>query len=231
MKKHTVLFLHSALGTSQDLRPLMDLIADHGHTVLTFDFAGHGKKGAFPSEFRIDLFAKELDTYLKTHKLQDISVFGHSMGGYVALYHATNYEDSPFQRIFTYGTKFNWGPETVAKELPSLNPTDLAQRFPDHARALEAKHGERWKQLMLSTAHMIQHLEKLDGLTRADLVDLMIPVVLMLGDQDRMVTSEETQTTRSWLHHASVKTISHSKHDLERANLKEISQVLLEALD
>lgn len=231
MKKHPILFLHGALGSAQDMKPLMDLIKAEGHEVYSFDFSGHGKSAVWPNEFRIDLFARDLETYLKKQKLTSISIFGHSMGGYVALYHKVNYEDSPITHIFTYGTKFNWGPETVSKELPNLNPEQLLARFPEHAKLLASKHGERWKILMRSTAHMIQNLEKLDGLTKEDMGDIQIPVILMLGDQDRMVTSEETNTTKAWLHHVNLKTISHSKHDLERANLKEITQVMLEALD
>lgn len=230
MIKQSVLFLHDALGTSGDLRPLMDIIKEQGHEVLSFDFSGHGKSSPWPDEFRIDLFARQLETFLKSHQLRDVVIFGHSMGGYIALYHAANFENSPVSRIFTYGTKFNWGPETVAKETLALNPDTLAERYPEQVKLLHAKHGDRWKVLMLSTTHMIHHLEKLDGLTREDLADVMVPVTLMLGDQDRMVTSEETTSTKGKLREADLKTISHSKHDLERANLKEIAQVILGAL-
>lgn len=230
MKKHSVLFLHGALGTSHDLLPLMEYVKEKGHSVLSFDFSGHGKSASWPDEFRIELFAGELENYIKTNQIKEISVFGHSMGGYVALYHVANFENSPINHIFTYGTKFNWGPETVTREISGLNPDTLQERFPEHAKILKEKHGDRWKALMRSTAHMLQHLEKLDGLTKEDLVDVSIPVTLMLGDQDRMVTSEETQTTKEWLREADIKTISHSKHDLERANVKEMSKVILEAL-
>lgn len=231
MIKQKVLFLHSALGTSADLKPLMEMIQEKGHEVLSFDFSGHGKTSAWPNEFRIDLFAQELDAYIAAHKLKNVVVVGHSMGGYVALYHRANFEDSGIAKIFTYGTKFNWGPEAVAKEIPMLNPESLAERFPEAAKGFQEKHGDRWKQLMRSTAHMIQHLEKLDGLTREDLAEIHIPVVLMLGDQDRMVTTEETMTTKTRLPRAEFRTISHSKHDLERANLKEMAQVILASLD
>ena len=55
-----------------------------------------------------------------------------------------------------------------------------------------------------------------------------IPVILMLGDQDRMVSTEETQLTKSWLSHGEVRTIAHSRHEMEKANLKEIVQCLQE---
>ena len=226
-----LLFLHGALGTSSDMEPLMEIFRSHGHNTFSFNFSGHGIGAAEPEEFRIDLFARDLERFLKTHPIKDVIVVGYSMGGYVALYHKANFEDSPIRGIFTYGTKFNWSEKAVLKELPMLNPEHIQEKYQAFAKTLETKHGERWKQLMRSTAHMMQHLERLDGLTREDMAEIDIPVVLILGDQDRMVTSEETHLTSSWLHRSQVKTISHSKHELERTNLREMAEVIESQLD
>ncbi len=226
----TILFLHGALGTSEDMRALRDLIEQKGHKTLAFNFSGHGISSAWPAEFRIDLFARDLDHFLKEHALKKITIFGYSMGGYVALYHKAHFEDSPIDQIFTYGTKFNWSAATVARELPMLAPDHLSEKFPQYAEVLKKKHGDRWKALLLSTAHMMQNLEKLDGLTRDDVSSIEIPVSLILGEQDRMVTQEETKTFGSWLHHHRIQVIGHSKHELEKANLTELSQLLLKDL-
>lgn len=230
-QKKTILFLHGALGVAKDLASVMGMLEEKGYKTLTFDFAGHGSTSRWPDEFRIDLFARELDKYMKDHKLVDPIVFGYSMGGYVALYHAANYPDSPISQIVTYGTKFNWSEKAVSRELPMLDPEHLREKFPHVAETLKEKHGERWKSLLLSTAHMMQHLERLDGMTREDLQDIDLPVTFILGDQDRMVSSEETHLTASWLHHAHVRTLTHSKHELERSNLRELSEIIAEAIE
>ncbi len=225
-ERPAIIFLHAALGTSADMSPLMKYMSDKGFKVLTFDFSGHGKTSASPPDFRIDYFAGELDAFIRAHKLSAPAVMGHSLGGYVALYHKANFEDSPITHIFTYGTKFNWSESAVAKELPMLVPEHIEEKFPAFRDTLFEKHGERWKHLLRSTAHMMRNLEKLDGLTKEDLAGIEIPVCLMLGDQDRMVSNEETQLAHRHLHHSEVKTISHSKHDLDKANLKEISNIM-----
>ena len=229
--KKTVLFLHGALGTSKDLSGLMGLLEEKGYKTLTFDFAGHGAGNKWPDEFRIDLFARELEKYMSDHKLNDVIIFGYSMGGYVALYHKANFPDSPIAQIVTYGTKFNWSEKAVSRELPMLDPDHLKDKFPNFADSLKEKHGDRWKSLLRSTAHMMQNLEKLDGLTREDLNEVDIPVTFILGDQDRMVSTEETNLTASWLHHAQVKTLTHSKHELERSNLRELSDIIADAIE
>lgn len=229
--KQKIILLHGALGTSQDLKPLADLLTEHGFEPLSFNFSGHGAGTTWPDQFRIDLFAQDLEKYLVTHKLTKIPVFGYSMGGYVALYHKVNYENSPLSSIITYGTKFNWSESGVNKELPMLNPDHLSEKFPQFAESLIQKHGERWKSILRSTAHMMQNLQKIDGLTKEDLNDLDLPVTLILGDLDRMVTTEESHLSASWIPHCQVKTLTHSKHELERANLKELAQTIYDVLN
>jgi esterase/lipase len=229
--KSDLIFLHGALGYSADLSPLMDIFKEKGFNTHSFTFSGHGQATNEPPEFRIDHFAKDLESFLKNNDFYNPIVFGYSMGGYVALYYQAHFDDSPLKGIFTYGTKFNWSQETVTKELPMLNPEHLMIKYPQFVETLKTKHGERWKQVLLSTAHLMQNLEKLDSLTKEDVADISIPVVLIRGDQDRMVTSEETNLTSAWIPRSQVKTVAHSKHELERSNLKEIAEVVFQYMD
>jgi pimeloyl-ACP methyl ester carboxylesterase len=225
------IFLHGALGTSQDLAPLMDIFREKKLKVHSFNFSGHGKESISPHEFRIELFAKDLDTFIKQNNIQNPIIFGYGIGGYVALYYQSFYESSNAAMICTYGTKFNWTEKSVQKELLFLDPEYIENKLPQVAELLTTKHGVSWKQLVISTSHMMQNLEKLDGLRKEDVEDISIPVLFLLGDQDRVVTSEETTLTCSWIKGAKFKSVSHSKHELERSNLKEIVDIILEALE
>ncbi len=229
--KQKIVLLHGTLGTAQDLKPLVDFLNEREFEALTFNFSGHGNGAAWPDQFRIDLFAHDLEKFLVYHQLKNVPVFGYSLGGYVALYHKVNFENSPLSSIITYGTKFNWSESGVNKELPMLNPDHLSEKFPQFAESLREKHGERWKSILRSTAHMMQNLQKLDGLTKEDLNELNAPVTLILGDLDRRVTTEETHLSASWIPHCQVKTLTHSKHELERANLKELAQTIYDILN
>jgi pimeloyl-ACP methyl ester carboxylesterase len=226
-----VLFLHGALGVSEDLAELMNFIKDYGHETLSFNFSGHGATATDPTDFRIEQFAQDLDSFIKTNNLHRPVVFGYSMGGYVALYHKAHFESSPIKMIFTYGTKFNWSESSVMKEIPMLVPEHLEGKYPHVADTLKLKHGQRWRHILRLTAHMMQNLEKLDGLTKEDLSGVNIPIFLLRGDQDRLVSVEETVSTQKWLHHSEVKTISHSKHELERTNLKEVAEIMQRNLE
>lgn len=229
--QHTFVFLHGALGTSQDLEPLMDILREKKFQVQSLNFSGHGKESILPNDFRIEHFARDLDTFITLNNIKNPVIFGYGIGGYVALYYQAFYESSHAAMICTYGTKFNWTEKSVQKELMYLDPNYIENKLPHIAELLTAKHGENWKQLVISTSHMMQNLEKLDGLRREDVEDISIPILFLLGDQDRVVTSEETTLTCSWIKGAKFKSISHSKHELERSNLKEIVDVILETLE
>lgn len=228
-EKTTILFLHGALGISEDLIPLMDHFEKKGYRTLALNFSGHSKSTRAALEFRIENFAQDLDDYIKKHQLRDPIIFGYSMGGYVALYHAAHFEDSPIRQIVTYGTKFDWSEETLKKEIPRLDPDFLHAKSPGFVEGLIAKHGpDRWKTLLLSTAHMMQNLEKLDGLHKADVEDVELPILLLRGAEDLMVSSEETESMARWMPNAKCVTIENSRHEIEKANIQKIAEVMEE---
>jgi esterase/lipase len=229
--KRSLIFLHGMMGTAQDMEPIMAIFREKNVETYSFNFSGHGINASQPTDFRIDLFAQDLDKFITLNHIHDPIIFGYSIGGLVALYHKANVENSSIKMIFTYGTKFNWKEQYIKKELPFLDPIYLSEKFPKISELYKKKHGDRWKQVALSTAHMLQNLEKLDELRKEDLQDIDIPVIFILGDQDRVVTSEETQLTSTWIRGATFKTISHSKHELERSNLREIAQVVFNHID
>lgn len=228
-EKTTILFLHGALGISEDLLPLMGHFEKKGFRTLSMNFSGHSKSTRPALEFRIENFAQDLEDYVQKHQLRDLIVFGYSMGGYVALYHAAHFEDSPIRQIVTYGTKFDWSEESLKTEIPRLDPDFLHSKSPAFVEGLIAKHGpDRWKTLLLSTAHMMQNLEKLDGLQRADVEDVQVPVLLLRGSEDRMVSASETESMAEWLVNGSTKTIEGSRHEIERANIQLIAEAMEE---
>ena len=78
--KQKIILLHGALGTSQDLKPLIDFLTEREFEPVTFNFSGHGEGSVWPDQFRIDLFAQDLEKFLVTNKLSNIPVFGFKHG-------------------------------------------------------------------------------------------------------------------------------------------------------
>src|SRR5688572_10854421 len=152
----SILLLHGALGAKSQLEPLKHLLQST-FDVHTLNFEGHGDR---PSEkdYSMDLFAQNLKDYLDQHNLKNVLVFGYSMGGYVALRLAQKHP-AYFEKIITLGTKFNWTPETAAKEVKMLDADKIQEKVPAFAHALSKLHSATdWRLVLKKTAAMMLDL-------------------------------------------------------------------------
>lgn len=142
--------------------------------------------------FSIDLFAKDVLNFLNRHEIRQISIFGYSMGGFVALYLAARHPER-VSRIFTLGTKFNWNKETVRQQIRLLDPAAIREKLPDYASELETIHKpNNWEDVIRKTVEMLQDMGKKNPLTDDDLTLLEIPVLIGMGDRDNLVIIEES---------------------------------------
>ena len=118
------------------------------------NFEGHGGR---PSDrpYSIDAFSENLVSFIHEKELNQANIFGYSMGGYVALKTAQTRPDL-INKIFTLGTKFNWSPESAAKEVKMLNPDKIEEKVPAFAKALQERHSPGdWKVVLRKTSEMM----------------------------------------------------------------------------
>jgi len=185
---HLVL-LHGALGGGEQLAPLESFLSEH-YTIHRPDFPGHGGR-SMPETFSIELFAEHIRDYCAAKQISSCSLFGYSMGGYVAFYLANKYPDL-VNKLITLGTKFNWDEATAAKETSRLQPDVMEVRVSSLVELLHEHHAPNsWKEVVQKTAHMLTGLGKVNLLSEV-YKTIHAPVLLMLGDQDKMVSIEET---------------------------------------
>lgn len=97
-------------------------------TVHTLNFSGHGGKSTTDA-FSIPLFAQEVLRYLDEQQLSSVAIFGFSMGGYVALYLASQHPER-ISYVFSLGTKFSWTPEISVREVRMLDVAGIKEKVP-----------------------------------------------------------------------------------------------------
>lgn len=221
-----VILLHGAIGAADQLQPLAAFLSQNGYDVHSPDFSGHGHAAFNPQGFGIEVFSEELRQYILNNKLEAPAVFGYSMGGYVALYLAGT-QAGLLGPIATLAVKFNWTPETAAKESKMLDPGTILAKVPKFAEALQARHGDSWKELLAKTADMMAGLGRHNILNNEILQGIENQVMLGLGDSDTMVSLDETMQVRSQLKNGSFYMLPHTKHPLETVNVKLLGSVLL----
>lgn len=219
-----LLLLHGAIGAKDQLEQLK-IVLESDFKVYSMNFSGHGGE-AFAEEFSIKRFASEVEQFVEEKGLEKVSIFGYSMGGYVALYLA-RHKTHLIDRVITLGTKLKWSVEIAAKEIKMLQPKVIMQKVPQFAEELSKRHGsETWATLMNRTAEMLKGMGENSPLTPNDSTNISVPVLLMLGDQDKMVTLEETVEVFKSLPAAQLAILPSTTHAIEKVNLEYVALLI-----
>ena len=212
-----LLLLHGALGTKEQMVPLANLLENKYHIHL-LNFRGHGGKPFSQVDFSIALFADEVLGYLKQQQIDRINIFGYSMGGYVAMYLAKHHP-AFIGKIITLATKFYWDEGIAAKEVKMLDGEVIEQKVPAFANQLKERHRPNdWKTVLIKTREMLLNLGQNNVLDLPDYRNITADCLLLLGDQDKMVTIEETQNVAGALPRGNFKLLPQTPHPIEQVN-------------
>jgi pimeloyl-ACP methyl ester carboxylesterase len=224
-----LLLLHGALGSASQLNPLKASLEEHGLIVHTLNFSGHSGE-PFSKQFGIETFAADVVNFLKLHHLHQVDIFGYSMGGYVALWLAHRYPDMVV-KIVTLGTKFDWSPESAAKEIKKVDPDKILEKVPAFARILEQRHTpNNWKELLQKTGNMMEQLGHKPLLTEEVLKNIKSDVLILRGDLDDMADLMYSKKVAEMLPHAKFASLEKTPHPIERVDVKFLVRVLTEKL-
>ena len=221
------LFLHGALGCSAQFDQLLQLLPP-AWRVLTFDFPGHaGRPAVTPCS--VPRFAESVIQFLDQEKIEQVQIFGYSMGGYVALHLAWKHPER-VQRIFTLGTKLDWTPATAAKETARLDPDKIAEKVPAFAQLLAERHAPAdWQTVVRRTAELLHRLGNGDALGPQAFGAIACPVLIGLGGEDNMVTPDESQAVAALLPRGAFEMLPGIKHPFEQVEETQVAQWLIRA--
>lgn len=226
MKKPQLLLLHGAIGASHQLQAIATALSAH-YTIHHFNFPGHGGQPLPEGPFSIELFSKSVADFIREKQLEDLTIFGASMGGYVALQLAATHPGL-IDRVITLGTKFHWDPATAEKETKMLHPETMLEKVPAFAQSLEKMHApNNWKVVVKKTADMMLAMGDHNPLQPDDYKNITTPVLILLGDRDKMVTFEETIQIYKLLPDAGLGVLPHTPHPAELVNAQLVAAIIL----
>lgn len=223
-----IVLLHGALGTKNDLLPIKNLLQTK-YNVFSFNFNGHGDRPLNTEKpFGIESFVDDLKLFLAENNLKSTSIFGYSMGGYIALYYAFKHAEQ-VEKIFTLGTKFYWNEDFSKKQAAFLNAEKLIEKVPSFAEYLASKHQHNnWKNVVHLTAQMMLDLGKNPLLNNDTISKIDTPTLISLGDKDDMVTKEESEEVVSLLPKGNFNILPETPHPIEKTNHSIIANALIE---
>ncbi|MBK9014180.1 MAG: alpha/beta hydrolase [Saprospiraceae bacterium] len=222
MKK--LLLLHGALGAASVTEPLAGRL-NGNFEVHILNFSGHG--GApFAAAFGIEQFTSEVLDFLDKNSLEQVDIFGYSMGGYVALNLARLHPER-VGKIATLATKFDWTLEGAERESKMLDPEKIEAKIPAFANLLRERHAPNdWKVLLHKTAEMMLTLGQQPLLTPAVLSQIQHPALICLGDADQMVSLDETTQAAVSLPNGQLQILEQTPHQLEKVNLDVLATII-----
>ena len=220
----SIILLHGAIGAKDQLELLAKELSASGYQTYSLNFSGHGQT-PFQTNFDIKQFADELlEFVVKTHLIRP-AVFGYSMGGYVALYLASQ-KPGLFSEIITLGTKFEWSSEIAQREVKMLDAKTISEKVPKFAAALQAHHGNEWEQLLKRTGEMMVELGNNNLLNEKTFSQIKNKVLIGLADGDTMVGLDETDNAASKISGAKRYTLQNTKHPIESVNAAELAKII-----
>ncbi len=219
-----LLLLHGAIGAKDQLDSLRGRLKE-SFDVYSFSFSGHGKVD-FSQDFSVEQFTEDTLSFMSSKGLERVSIFGYSMGGYVALNLAKRHPDKVSQ-ITTLGTKFKWTTEITVRETKMLNPEIIEAKIPAFASALQERHGSNWKTMLSKTAHMMLEMGEKNPLSLSDYAEIKQSCKLLLADNDEMVSKDETLAVNERLPNSSFSLLPNSKHPIEKVDIDFLVEEIL----
>ena len=213
-----IILLHGAIGASAQLDAIAEKLSVAGLPTYLLDFSGHGTQPKTPGPFSIEKFADEVLQLIETKQLDSVNIFGYSMGGFVGMYLA-KHQPGKVNKLITLATKFSWSPEIAAREVLMLNADKIEQKLPAFAETLRTRHSKNnWRDLLKNTAEMMEALGNDNPLAVSAVTGIYTPVLLLLGEKDKMVTSEETIAIQNALPNAQMEALTDTPHPIEQVN-------------
>lgn len=230
VRMEPLILIHGALGTASQMEPLVPLVADD-RDVYVLELEGHGTTPSRTGEYSIERFAQNVRDLMAARAISRASIFGYSMGGYVALYLAA---ESPelVESVTTLATKLAWSPEVATRETSRLNPATIRAKVPKFADHLERSHAGAggWEAVLERTAALMTGLGAQATVDAGLLARIPQPVRLMVGDRDNLVSIDETLSAVRAMSRAELAVLPATPHPFEQARLPLVATMVREFL-
>ncbi|WP_284348884.1 alpha/beta fold hydrolase [Roseisolibacter agri] len=231
-----ILLLHGALGARDTLRPLADALAPlvpAGTPVHAHEFAGHGATpdpdAASDAPYDVARLAAGVLDAMDRDGIARATVFGYSMGGYVALLLAAEHP-ARVRAVVTLATKLAWTPESAARETSRLDPAAIRAKVPRFADALAARHGDAggWERVLSRTAAMMHAIAARPTVTPDVLAAIACPARICVGDRDATMTLDECAAAVRALPKGELAVLPATGHPLEHADPARLAREVAE---
>ncbi|MGZ8470602.1 MAG: alpha/beta fold hydrolase [Gemmatirosa sp.] len=231
-----ILLLHGALGARDTLRPIeraLTPLLPAGTAVHAHEFPGHGTtpdpEAASDTPYDVARLASGVLDAMDRDGVDHATIFGYSMGGYVALLLAAQHP-ARVRAVVTLATKLAWTPEGAARETARLDAAAIRAKVPRFADALATRHADAggWETVLARTASMMHAVAAHPLVTPDVLAAIACPTRICVGDRDATVSLDECSAAMRALPRGELAVLPGTGHPLEHADAARVAREILE---
>jgi len=218
-----VVLLHGSNSWGEELSPLAQALARNGIQARMPNLLGHGGRPV-PASWTFGDFADDLIARLDAERIERARFVGYSTGAYLALFLARHHA-SRVESVVAIAAKYVIDAKTIEHwaYLTSL------ERFlePGHPRVpLYERHHADWKTMTQNNNRMFRAWADGAPLTEADLAQIGVPVMVIGGDRDPLVSWNETRALGRLIPGAHVAMCYGSSHPISAMPLNGVAQAI-----
>lgn len=190
-----IILIHGAIGNKSELQLIGNQLSNK-YKVIYYEIPGHGERSHLLHQLKLGSITTDFLNFL--NKKGSSYIFGFSLGGYLAL-SAAHEDATNIKGIVTLGTKFNWNPAIAKKEAQQLELNFIKEKAAGFYSYLKKIHRDHLPDLAHQTQQFMLTLGSVPTITPESVTHIKVPVRLMRGGKDRMVTKEETKAIQKAL--------------------------------
>lgn len=174
-----MLLLHAALQTSESMDPLRDLLAPLGLRLVQPDLRGHGRSANPGRSLSIGKLTDDITAVMGHLGMEKPLLAGYSLGGIVGIELARR---GLLSGLVALASRIR----PAARGRETFDPDNLRARSPLWVQQLAEKHQEvAWEDLAVEMGEL---LTTWPGFDPADLARIAMPVLVVQGDRDQLVS-------------------------------------------
>jgi len=183
-----ITFIHGALGTCEQMRPLLPVF--EGRPTLLLDLPSHGRSTTTNDQVTTSWFASLLLSLLDKLHIESADVIGYSLGGYVGL-EAAKLDRKRIRSVISHAMKFYWTNEAIHSSVSELHGDTIKAKSQKAYDALaQAHHANGLERTLELSRALIAHFHTAQ-LSVDDIKHLQLPLLLSVGDRDELVSLPE----------------------------------------
>lgn len=217
-----IVLLHGFCGSSSYWEHVIPALAEHCR-VIAPDFPGHGQSDPLKVSSTIENIAEQVKDLLDQLNLQEVTMFGHSLGGYITLAFAEKYGDQVNGYSLIHSTAFPDSEEAKKGRLANIEKVNRSGIFSLIDGLIPKLFSpENQNENYVGTAMEIGYSTTAEG--AIDALNAMkdrpdrnrvletseVPILLIAGEKDQIIPSEKTfSVSKANIKHSLIKDSGH----------------------